>query len=593
MSTSRIKKALFSMAVAGMVASPFANMTVNAEGVLQADGFKVTNEGNATVTFKDGIDGSQIQQVAVNVDRVVAFPVAPQHDGYNFKEWQLTSTTQNGSDNVYEITAVYQRVAVSYNHSAQIDRGTIENYTTNQDGTIVDFDVRPAAGYHVKTITANGNDITGTLNEGHIHAEIHENTTFVVTTEADTPVGNKYKVTTSIDQGTIDAGGEYDQSQSVTIHYAAAEGREIDTITVNGQGQFVSNPKQGSITLNYAGSDYNVVVTTKPATPAPAQHHMATSIDHGIITESFDFNDGVTVSVDYQPAAGYRVKEVLVNGVAVPDTNGHITFTNITQDMSVVVTTETVNPTPDPQVQTYAVSTSIDNGGIITPSVNVDEGSTKVVSFKAAAGYHIESVEVDGVSQSATGNEGSVTFENITGNHNVVVHTEKDNEIQQKFQIETSVTNGVISESQYEIEQGTTLVVRFRANTGYQIGQVLVDGSPVDITGTSGYVTFNNISSNHVVSVVNVPSTENNQVRPEERKETVTITDDSSQIGKAANAHIVVSDTKTGLADNSLPYILAGTAALVATGVFVVLRAKRKNEDSEVEVEKLDNEDNE
>jgi len=150
----------------------------------------------------------------------------------------------------------------------------------------------------------------------------------------------------------------------------------------------------------------------------------------------------------------------------------------------------------DPLVQ-YEITATAGAGGSISPSgvVVIDEGSNQTFSISANSGFEIEDVVVDG---SSVGAVSSYTFSNVSQNHTISA-TFSEQEPLPKYEITaTAGAGGSISPSGVVVvDEGSNQTFAISASSGYEIEDVLVDGSSV---GAVSSYTFSNVSQNHTIS---------------------------------------------------------------------------------------------
>lgn len=170
--------------------------------------------------------------------------------------------------------------------------------------------------------------------------------------------------------------------------------------------------------------------------------------------------------------------------------------------------------TPSETTQVYTVSTKIKgvvNGAVITPTQNVEKGTSAHVEWIAPSYAYVALVEVDGKTVT---NTGSFDFANVAANHEVVV-TFAD-----MPDIEGSSTNGfyTITVNKYGGSKGVTVSpsqvvtsgkasqITWQPETGYKVTSVMIDGKPIDSSIIEqGSYTFAEVSANHVVDVIFAP----------------------------------------------------------------------------------------
>jgi hypothetical protein len=203
---------------------------------------------------------------------------------------------------------------------------------------------------------------------------------------------------------------------------------------------------------------------------------ITTSIDNGgTITPTTDVTYATTFDVTWSAANGYYVSKVIVDGVeqaSLIDAN-KTTFTNVTAYHTISVETEKYS----------SVVTSIDNGGTITASSNVvKQGESYSVTYKPASGYYVSDVIVNNTSNSSLKTNDTYTFTNVTTNQLFTVKTKK------YVSITTSITSGAgtITASKSNLQQDSTTKIEYKANSGYYIDSIKVNGSEVS---TSTYAT--------------------------------------------------------------------------------------------------------
>lgn len=195
--------------------------------------------------------------------------------------------------------------------------------------------------------------------------------------------------------------------------------------------------------------------------------------------------EGTTQVFNVNPATGYKISDVLVDGISIGRVSSYV-FTNITGDHSISVTFE---PTP-----TYTVNITAGPGGTVSPIGNlvVNESSDHTFSIRPDEGYRITNVLIDGISAGAVT---TYTLTNITANHTISATFE----IMTYSITASSGSGGSVSPSGIlTMNHGTSQTFTFQPETGYRISDVRVDNISV---GTPAEYTFNNIISDHTISV--------------------------------------------------------------------------------------------
>ena len=152
-------------------------------------------------------------------------------------------------------------------------------------------------------------------------------------------------------------------------------------------------------------------------------------------------------------------------------------------------------------VPTYDVTTEVVNGTISNAVYDIDAGGTVTISYHPKDGYRLKSITVDGVAVSTAGYPSSYTFSNLQSDHHIKVVYERAT-----ANITTEVVNGTITDSIYNIPLGENRTISSKANSGYVLQSVTVDGIAVDVktllAATDYSYLFSNIQENHHIKVV-------------------------------------------------------------------------------------------
>ena len=148
-------------------------------------------------------------------------------------------------------------------------------------------------------------------------------------------------------------------------------------------------------------------------------------------------------------------------------------------------------------VNQYTITASAGLGGSITPSgsVGVNYGSSQSFTIMANTGYHITDVIVDGTTDLGTAN--SYTFDNIVDDHSIVASFA----INQVTITASSDDNGQVSPSgSVVVNYGGSQSFTFTQNTGYQIADVLVNGTSVFSSLVDGQYTISDVTGDTTIS---------------------------------------------------------------------------------------------
>jgi uncharacterized repeat protein (TIGR02543 family) len=154
------------------------------------------------------------------------------------------------------------------------------------------------------------------------------------------------------------------------------------------------------------------------------------------------------------------------------------------------------NITADFSVLNYTITTAYGSGGIISPpSPVINYGSRQSFAIIPSAGYHIDDVLVDGISQGAVT---AYTFTNVTSSHII-----QANFVMDTFLLASSAgAGGSISPSQVTVNYGDSRSFSITPDTGYHIADVLVDGLSV---GAVNSYTFSGVTADHLIEALFAP----------------------------------------------------------------------------------------
>lgn len=192
------------------------------------------------------------------------------------------------------------------------------------------------------------------------------------------------------------------------------------------------------------------------------------------------FDADGTARITWEPAAGWRVSAVVVDGVIRDDllAADSLDLPVAGADHAVMVTFAEDDPAgsdepggkPDPGQDVFRIATKGDEGvAFITPTANALKGSSADVTWTLAPGFRLIEVLVDGRPYAAAA--GSLGFRDIASNHSVEVRTAAD-----LFTI-TTVKHGpgAVTDTQV-VGRGADAVVSWKPAADARVTRVVVDG---------------------------------------------------------------------------------------------------------------------
>lgn len=199
-------------------------------------------------------------------------------------------------------------------------------------------------------------------------------------------------------------------------------------------------------------------------------------------------NAGSSINFTISPASGYRIADVKVDNISVGSVSTY-TFASITANHTIYASFELI---------TYLIQAGAGTGGSISPSGNVIvmPGASQSFNISPEIGFEISDVKVDNIS---IGPVSSFTFSEITSDHTIsAFFTPKT------FTISSSSGPGgsINPAGNITVNYGQNRTFTFSPDTDYKIADVIVDGVSV---GPVSQYTFNNVTSNHTISVTFTP----------------------------------------------------------------------------------------
>ena len=208
----------------------------------------------------------------------------------------------------------------------------------------------------------------------------------------------------------------------------------------------------------------------------------------GIVTVNYGDSQTFTVT----PNAGYKVKDVKVDGVSVGAVSTY-TFKNIASDHTIESIFEANLPTA------YTIVASAGSGGAIYPygTITVNPGDSKTFTILPDVGYHIKEVKIDG---NSIGVLASFTFQSVNSSHTIEALFES-NATATTYTIQASMTTGgyISPSGTIIVNYGESKTFSIHVYQGYHLKDVKVDGSSVGAVLT---YTFTNITSDHTIDMV-------------------------------------------------------------------------------------------
>jgi hypothetical protein len=343
------------------------------------------------------------------------------------------------------------------------------------------FNFAPDPGYQIANVVVDG--VSQGAITSYTFSNVTANHTISVTFVAGT---TNYKII-----ATAGAGGTIAPAGTILV---ASGSSKTFIITPNSGYQIadviVDDVSKGPISSYTFGDVRGNHIIEASFTPGGVTYTITASAGTGgTISPSgaITVNSGGSQTFNIAANSGYQIADVKVDNVS----KGAIS----TYTFSSVNANHTIAASFTPVTVTYTIAASADTGGTISPSgnVTVNSGGSQTFTITPTAGYRVDVVKVDNVSQGAIS---TYTFSNVTANHTIsatfVINTGA-------YTINASSGSGgsVSPSGAVQVNAGASQTFTMTCNSGYVVNDVLVDGSSV---GSANSYTFTNVSANHTIS---------------------------------------------------------------------------------------------
>lgn len=444
-----------------------------------AQSYKITTSSTegGSITSTCSVEGGSNKTIYVNVNEgyeISTFKV----DGSNaeIKDLSYTFNDINADHTVY---VSFKKKTYSVSMEAE-GSGKITGPKTVEHGSAAVYSFIPAVGYEVTEVVIDGDYVT--LSDDNTYTfinvcEPHEiSATFeaiICTVNIGVPLNGEF----TIKCGGIDVedGEELKYGSIIQLGNIADECYTFSHYEINGEPVTTSSYKViGPIDINavFVEKTYNISSVT--SSNGSVSFGGATTVQAG-----------EQVTIDAAPDIGYEVVSMTVNGVDVTDQLVDNSF--MTDDtwygLNVVVIF---------QKQKFVIETSCNEGGSISPTVEVEYNNDVTVAFTPEEGYFIQEVYVDGEIIENPGLD--YYFKDIRDSHTVEVTYAL---ITCEVKLEVG-ENGYATEEEV-VDYGGSYELECFPDGGYQVDKVMVNGYPVNLRKNK--YTVSNIKKDCLITV--------------------------------------------------------------------------------------------
>lgn len=371
--------------------------------------------------------------------------------------------------------------------------------------TLAEFDADGAAVGEVRSLSAEelaaglaGSFMVENLVEGHVY-RIHVDF-----------APRQFAIATDFSgEGTCTPSFHEDWGKTARVSFAPATGWRVASVTVDGKAD-EGAAKAGFVAFEGLAGDHRVSVAFEPIVLAAA---IAASLaEGGAVAVNGAVGSpaartqvrwGEPCSFSWEPAVGWRVASVTVNGAARPGLaagTGTWALAALQEDVEVAVAFE--------RIPLQVRCTASDGEAVaFSGAGEVLWGDSATVGWKLRPGWHVERVLVNGTEDASLSGADGLVLPSVT--EGVTVHVEVARE---SFEVTTELAgegaaHGSITASA-TVFYGDAHTVSWMANPGWRVAQVLIDGvEHGELTGAGARAayTFTGVVTPHRVQVLLEP----------------------------------------------------------------------------------------
>ena len=370
----------------------------------------------------------------------------------------------------------------------------------------------PDRGYELDALTVNGTPMRVVGSSYTLSAVVADAVINASFRQATTQPPDVYRSITasSGENGDISPVGEnrVEYGGGMYFYFIPSSGYEVDTVTVDGAAATVSGDRYHFVNVV---APHTISVSFKPvsAPPPPAAYFTVTASSGagGSVSPggSVRVPRGGSQSFSLEPAAGYEIDAVTVDGVVTAVSGSAYEFTDVTADHSIAVS---FRQTPPPTVY-YTVSASSGLGGSVSPSgdIRVASGGSQTLAFIPDSGYELDTLTIDGITSGIYGN--AFVLSNITEDHTVYAAFRRiavpayappaapAAVIYHTISASAGPHGSISPQGSVRLARGGSQTFYFIPEAGYRLASVTVDGAAVDVS--DGSYSFTDVAASHSI----------------------------------------------------------------------------------------------
>ena len=368
--------------------------------------------------------------------------------GYEFDKITVNGVEEAGTTfNMPAEDAVVVAYFKKVDYKIELSVGDNGTATVSKDsanyGDTITVTVKPDAGYMLKTIKVNGTALPSgkmefTMGIGKTIVEVSFQTV-------------KYYINISVPEGgsAVTNPASASVGDTVKVIPTPDTGYELDKITLNGSTltgrEFEMPAGEANVVVYFKLIDYDINLSVGPNGTATVSKNPA--------------NYGDVITVTATPVAGYVLDAIKVNGTALKA--GVTTFTMRNAAVTVSVSFKKTQ---------YAIDVSVSGeGGTASAKTSAVAEEWIDITCNADTGYVVDKITVNGSTITGTGFP-------MPAKPAVVVVTFKKAVYKIKLNKPVGGTATIAKTTAY---YGESITVTTKANTGYELDKIYVNGSPV------------------------------------------------------------------------------------------------------------------
>jgi carbon monoxide dehydrogenase subunit G len=405
--------------------------------------FTINEGSSATITFTPDA-GYRIKSVKVNGSNVTSSVSNNRYTVSNIsKDISVEVEFEAIPPTTYtlSITSTGSGTAA---YAGSTIRGKTRTFTVNEGSSAV-ITFTPDAGYKIKSVKVNSTDVTSRVsNNRYTINNIRSNT--ILEVEFETALPTTYSLTIkATGNGSASYIGTTVRSNTRTFNFVEGSsakivftpdaGYRIKIVKVNGVN-VTSSVSDNQYTIDNIRANTTLEVefeaispTTYSLTIKATGNGVAVYNGTTIRSKSTTFYvyEGNSATITFTPDAGYKIKNVNVNGANVTSSvlGNQYTISNINSDISVEVEFEAIPPiTYSLTIRAAGNGSASYNGTTISnnnTTFTVIEGTSAIITFAPDNGYRIMSVKVNGTIVASDVSAYQYTVSNINSDTTVEV----------------------------------------------------------------------------------------------------------------------------------------------------------------------------